>query len=87
MRTRRDFIERVAGTAFGHGGDAGPDLLAPASASPPLDLEGSGNGTRVVSSARASRTLRRYELGKAATCARSGSAQPRRRTRVDRAHR
>ena len=67
MRTRRDFIERVA--AFGGSVSAALtalDLLAPAAASPPLVLEGSGNGTRVVIlGAGVAGLCAAYELAKA----------------------
>jgi monoamine oxidase len=67
MRTRRDFIERVA--AFGGSATAAMtalDLLAPAGASPPLALEGSGNGTQVVIlGAGVAGLCAAYELGKA----------------------
>jgi monoamine oxidase len=67
MRTRRDFIERVA--AYGGSATAAMlalDLLAPASASPPLDLTGSGNGTHVVIlGAGVAGLCAAYELGKA----------------------
>jgi monoamine oxidase len=71
MRTRRDFIERVA--AYGGSATAAMlalDLLAPAQASPPLALEGSGNGTRVVIlGAGVAGLCAAYELGKAGyTC-------------------
>jgi monoamine oxidase len=66
MRTRRDFIERVA--AYGGSATAAMmalDLLAPASASPPLALEGSGNGTQVVIlGAGVAGLCAAYELGK-----------------------
>jgi monoamine oxidase len=67
MRTRRDFIERVA--AFGGSAPAAMtalDLLAPAGASPPLALEGSGNGTQIVIlGAGVAGLCAAYELGKA----------------------
>ncbi len=67
MRTRRDFIERVA--AYGGSATAAMlalDLLAPANASPPLALEGSGNGTQVVIlGAGVAGLCAAYELGKA----------------------
>jgi monoamine oxidase len=67
MRTRRDFIERVA--AYGGSATAALaalDLLAPASASPPLALEGSGNGTRVaILGAGVAGLCAAYELAKA----------------------
>ena len=67
MRTRRDFIERVA--AYGGSATAAMlalELLAPANASPPLALEGSGNGTRVVIlGAGVAGLCAAYELGKA----------------------
>lgn len=67
MRTRRDFIERVA--ACGGSVTAALvalDLLEPATASPPLALEGSGNGTRVVIlGAGVAGLCAAYELGKA----------------------
>jgi monoamine oxidase len=67
MRTRRDFIERVA--AYGGSASAALlalDLIAPAAASPPLALEGWGNGTRVVIlGAGVAGLCAAYELGKA----------------------
>ena len=67
MRTRRDFIERVA--AFGGSVSAALtalEFLAPAAASPPLALEGSGNGTRVVIlGAGVAGLCAAYELAKA----------------------
>lgn len=67
MRTRRDFIERVA--AFGGSATAAMtalDLLGPAGASPPLALEGSGNGTQVVIlGAGVAGLCAAYELSKA----------------------
>ena len=67
MRTRRDFIERVA--ACGGSATAAMlalDLLAPAAASPPMALEGSGSGTRVVIlGAGVAGLCAAYELGKA----------------------
>jgi monoamine oxidase len=67
MRTRRDFIERVA--ACGGSATAAMlalDLFAPADASPPLTLQGSGNGTRVVIlGAGVAGLCAAYELGKA----------------------
>lgn len=67
MRTRRDFIERVAA----YGGSAGAalialDLVAAGTASPALALEGSGNGTHVVIlGAGVAGLCAAYELGKA----------------------
>jgi monoamine oxidase len=67
MRTRRDFIERVA--AYGGSATAAMlalDLLAPANASAPLALEGSANGTHVVIlGAGVAGLCAAYELGKA----------------------
>ena len=67
MRTRRDFIERVA--AYGGSATAAMmalDLLAPANATEPLALEGSGNGTHVVIlGAGVAGLCAAYELGKA----------------------
>ena len=67
MRTRRDFIERVA--AYGGSASAAMlalDLLAPSNASPALALEGSGNGTHVVIlGAGVAGLCAAYELGKA----------------------
>lgn len=67
MRTRRDFIERVA--AYGGSATAvltALDLLEPASASAPLALEGSGRGTRVIIlGAGVAGLCSAYELGKA----------------------
>ena len=67
MRTRRDFIERVA--AYGGSASAAMvalDLLAPGNASPALALEGSGNGTHVVIlGAGVAGLCAAYELGKA----------------------
>jgi monoamine oxidase len=67
MRTRRDFIERVA--ACGGSATAAMlalDLLAPAGASPALTLDGSGNGTHVVIlGAGVAGLCAAYELGKA----------------------
>ena len=66
MRTRRDFIEGVAAA----GGSASAammalDLLAPASASVPLQLEGSGKGTRIaILGAGVAGLCAAYELGK-----------------------
>jgi monoamine oxidase len=66
MHTRRDFIHHVAAA----GGSATAammalDLLAPASASPPLALTGTGNGTRVVIlGAGVAGLCAAYELGK-----------------------
>jgi monoamine oxidase len=66
MRTRRDFIERVA--AYGGSATAAMTalgLLAPARASEPLALEGSGNGTHVVIlGAGVAGLCAAYELGK-----------------------
>jgi monoamine oxidase len=67
MRTRRDFINQVAAA----GGSATAammalDLFAPANASPPLALEGSGRGTHVVIlGAGVAGLCAAYELGKA----------------------
>ena len=67
MRTRRDFIERVA--AYGGSASAAMlalDLLAPSNASPAMALEGSGNGTHVVIlGAGVAGLCAAYELGKA----------------------
>jgi monoamine oxidase len=67
MRTRREFIHQVAAA----GGSATAammalDLFSVASASPPLALEGSGKGTRVVIlGAGVAGLCAAYELGKA----------------------
>src|ERR1700678_2730115 len=67
MRTRRDFIERVA--AYGGSATAvltALELLEPAAASQPLVLEGSGRGTRVIIlGAGVAGLCAAYELGKA----------------------
>jgi monoamine oxidase len=67
MRTRRDFIERVA--AYGGSATAAMlalDLLAPSAASAALALEGSGNGTHVVIlGAGVAGLCAAYELGQA----------------------
>jgi monoamine oxidase len=66
MRTRRDFLHRVA--AAGGSVTAAMtalDLFAPANASPPLALAGSGQGTRVVIlGAGVAGLCAAYELGK-----------------------
>ena len=66
MRTRREFIHHVAAA----GGSATAamlalDLFAPANASPPMTLTGSGHGTRVVIlGAGVAGLCAAYELGK-----------------------